>query len=332
MTDTEQTQAPRQQLATMRTGGQVAAIVPQSIAEVWQVAKGVVAAGLAPKSLGKPDKDDVVSAVAITIMAGAELGLKPMVSLRSFTVINGKPALYGDGLINVVRGSGKVKKLRTGCDVREGKMVGWCEAARLDTGEESRVEFSEDDAIRAGLWSPDDRIRKEVWENGKKVWKDNQANDSPWHRFPQRMLAWRAAGYCLRELFGDVLGGIRDEFEEREIAEATFEEAPAHQQAARNQPPAPPPEEDATDIEPFDAAEFTTNIIAMCGNAPDETSLIAEWERLRVDDLLADHTQLLDEAYEARMTRLGSFEEQPEPDGFEEQERERGMLEDRERG
>lgn len=308
------TPAPSRQVATMRTGGQVAAIVPQSIAEVWQVAKGVVAAGLAPKSLGKPDKDDVVSAVAITIMAGAELGLKPMVSLRSFTVINGKPALYGDGLINVVRGSGKVKMLKTGCDERDGQLVGYCEAERLDTGEHSRVEFSEADAIQAGLWSPAPLIRKEVWDNGKKIWKDNQPNDAPWHRFPKRMLAWRAAGYCLRELFGDVLGGIRDEYEEREITEASFEEMP-QSTATRTSPPAPPPEEDATDVVEFDPQEFVQRVIDMVAASPDEASLVEKWETMNIDASLVEHDDLLDEVYEVRAARIRVFDGEVEPEG-----------------
>jgi len=302
MSETSQSRA----VATLRTGGQVAAIVPQSIAEVWQVAKGVVAAGLAPKSLGKPEKDDVVAAVAITIMAGAELGLKPMVSLRSFTVINGKPALYGDGLINVVRGSGKVKKLRTGCDERDGELVGWCEAERLDTGESSRVEFSQADAIQAGLWSPEPLIRKEVWVDRQKVWRDNQPNDAPWHRFPKRMLAWRAAGYCLRELFGDVLGGIRDEFEEREIEEAQFEEVP--QQRVRNDPPAPPAEpEDAIDIEAFDLDAFMNKIADACMAAETEEALIEAWDALDVESTLTDTPDALAEAFEIRNKGLSRF-------------------------
>lgn len=310
------------QVASMRTGNHVAAIVPTTISEIWQVAKGVVASGLAPKSLGSGD--DKVSAVAITIMAGMELGLKPMVALRSFTVINGKPALYGDGLINVVRGSGKVKKLQTGCDERDGKLVGWCHAIRLDTGEENRVEFSQDDAIQAGLWSPDKFIRKEVWgeTRGQKVWKDDVPNDAPWHRFPKRMLAWRAAGYCLRELFGDVLGGIRDEFEEREIAEASFEEVP-QASATRSQPPAPPPEEeDATDIDPFDPQAFVESVIKMVTDAQDEETLIAEWEAVGIDAALLEHGDLLDEVYEVRAKRLAVFDDVAEPDAGEEGEKE----------
>lgn len=102
--------------------GQVTAIIPQSIEDVFRVAKGVVQSGLAPDALVKgKDADQAAMAVAVAIMSGAELGLKPMVALRSFTVINGKPALYGDGLINVVRQSGKAAYLRTGCDTRDGK-------------------------------------------------------------------------------------------------------------------------------------------------------------------------------------------------------------------
>ncbi len=89
-------------------GGQVIAIVPQTFEETMRVSRAVVASGLAPSALiGKLTGDEAAAAVAVAIMSGAELGLKPMVSLRSFTVINGKPALYGDGLINVVRMSAR---------------------------------------------------------------------------------------------------------------------------------------------------------------------------------------------------------------------------------
>jgi hypothetical protein len=240
-------------LPALAGGGQVMAIVPQTFEETFRISRAVVSAGLAPAALiGKKTGDDAASAVAVAIMSGAELGLKPMVALRSFTVINGKPALYGDGLINVVRQSGKVAYLRTGCDTRDGKMVGWCEAKRNDTSEDKRVEFSQADAERAGLWQSEALIRKQIWENGNKIWKDNQPNDSPWYRFPQRMLAWRAAGYCLRELFGDVLGGIRDEFEAREIAEAEgMRDITPQDHRSPPKPPAPP-------APPVEDAEVTT--------------------------------------------------------------------------
>jgi hypothetical protein len=249
----------RPQVPAIRTGGQVAAIIPQSIEEVFRVAKGVVQSGLAPDALVKgKDVDSAAMAVAVAIMSGAELGLKPMVSLRSFTVINNKPALYGDGLINVVRQSGKVTRLATGCDTREGKLVGWCEAKRNDTDEEKRVEFSQDDAVRAGLWAT--------------------SGSTPWAKYPQRMLAWRAAGWCLRELFGDVLGGIRDEFEAQDSPEI-------EQQVIA--PPPPPPAEDVVDIEPFDLEAWFTDFETQLA-AADSAKTVAEVMESTGADTLAD--------------------------------------------
>lgn len=288
-----------QQVVPLRTGGTVAAVVPQSIKEIWEVARGVVASGLAPKNLGTGD--DKVSAVAITIMAGMELGLKPMVSLRSFTVINGRPALYGDGLIAVVRMSGKAKKVQTGCDVRDGQMVGWCSAERSDTGETNRVEFSEEDARRAGLWSPEDKVRGKVWRDNKQVWVDDAPNESPWHRYPQRMLAWRAAGYCLRELFGDVLGGIRDEFEAQEAYEP-------EQTVIAPPPPEEPDEvEDATDIEvsePFDAEAFLVNLYAALQGGKTEEAVMEAWDELDVEATLTSDEDALQKAFDIRKDRL----------------------------
>ena len=272
-------------------GGHVMAIVPQTFEDTWRIAKAVFVGGLAPAALiDKKSGEDAISAVAVAIMSGAELGLKPMVSLRSFTVINGKPALYGDGLINVVRQSGKVAYLRTGCEVRNGEMVGWCEAKRNDTDEDKRVEFTQADAVRAKLWSDSPRVTK-FKQGGGTYEKDN---DSPWYRFPQRMLAWRAAGYCLRELFGDVLGGIRDEFEAREIADADEmrDITPPAAAPSPPSPPSPPPAatsaptidhavehggHDHSDEGEFDAASFFEELETALAGAKDEETVEEVW-------------------------------------------------------
>ncbi|GGF24619.1 hypothetical protein GCM10011321_15040 [Youhaiella tibetensis] len=286
-----------QRQAALVGGGQVMAIVPQTFEETWRIARAVLVGGLAPAALvsGK-EGDDAVSAVAVAIMSGAELGLKPMVALRSFTVINGKPALYGDGLINVVRQSGRVAYLRTGCEERDGRMVGFCEAKRNDTGEDKRVEFSQDDAIRAKLWSDQPRVKRFRKDGGSY----EVDNDSPWYRFPQRMLAWRAAGYCLRELFGDVLGGIRDEFEAREIAEADgMRDVTPSVVVSPPSPPSPPTfepdapivdesREAATGEQDFDAARFFEDLDTAMAGAHSVDDLEAVWVEFDVESVLAD--------------------------------------------
>lgn len=304
-------QTPLPRLPSLSGGGNVMAIVPQTFEETFRIARAVVSAGLAPAALiGKKTGDDAASAVSVAIMSGAELGLKPMVSLRSFTVINGKPALYGDGLINVVRQSGKVAYLRTGCEVRDGKMVGWCEAKRNDTDEDKRVEFSQDDAIRAGLWQADALIRKQVWEKGDKVWKENQPNDSPWYRFPQRMLAWRAAGYCLRELFGDVLGGIRDEFEAREIADGDdMRDITPRQPPA---PPAPPPVFDAPaqvidHVDDIDQAAFFEELETAIAGAMDIETVEEIWTTLDPEATFDGDDINIQIAHKIKMRRLAQL-------------------------
>lgn len=304
-------------------GGQVIAIVPQTFEETFRVARAVVASGLAPSALvGKLTGDDAASAVAVAIMSGAELGLKPMVSLRSFTVINGKPALYGDGLINVVRMSGRVEYLRTGCDEVNGKLIGYCEAKRSDTGEVKRVEFSQDDATRARLWDDRETVRKQVWDNGQKVWKNDVPNDAPWYRFPKRMLAWRAAGYCLRELFGDVLGGIRDEFEVREIDEVeTMRDITPEKPALPPKPPAPPAPpakavetvEAAPAVKPtdavFDLGDFLEQIETGLAGAKDGTDVEEIWNDFDAPAVLETngHADMIDTAFAIRDRRLAQL-------------------------
>ncbi|MBX4920954.1 hypothetical protein HJA76_14765 [Rhizobium bangladeshense] len=307
-------------------GGNVLAIVPQTFEETMRISRAVCASGLAPAALiGKLTGDDAAAAVAVAIMSGAELGLKPMVSLRSFTVINGKPALYGDGLINVVRMSGKVAYLRTGCEHVNGKMIGYCEAKRLDTGEEKRVEFSQADAERAGLWQTKATVIK--WNKWDKK-NEEKPNDSPWYRFPQRMLAWRAAGYCLRELFGDVLGGIRDEFEVREIAEAEemrdiTPPAAAESKPTPPKPPKPPvppsakvieaepekPAEPETETAEFVLGDFLSEIETAMAGASDEADVEEIWNDYDAPAVLETegHADMIDAAFAIKTRRLAQL-------------------------
>ncbi|MDX0865566.1 hypothetical protein GOE00_02210 [Sinorhizobium medicae] len=306
-------------IPALSAGGSVMAIVPQTFEETFRVARAVVASGLAPSALiGKLTGDDAASAVAVAIMSGAELGLKPMVSLRSFTVINGKPALYGDGLINVVRMSGRVEYLRTGCDEIGGKLVGFCEAKRNDTGEEKRVEFSQDDAVRAGLWQTEAMVTK--WNKWDKK-NETKPNDGPWYRFPKRMLAWRAAGYCLRELFGDVLGGIRDEFEVREIDEVeTMRDITPAKAAQPPKPPVPPapPEQASKTIEAepaveddpaFDLGDFLEQLETSLAGAKDEVEVEEIWTDFDAPAVLETngHADMIDAAFAIKNRRLAQL-------------------------
>ena len=129
-------------------------------------------------------------------------------------------------------------------------------------------------------------------------------NTDPW-KMKHRMLRHKTMIQSARYAFG--FSGIYDEDEGQRIAEAR-QDAPA----TRNEPPAPPPEEDVTDITPFDADAFAAMIVEGVGMAPDEEALNTFWEGQSVDTNLLEHGALLDEVYEARAKRLAMFEDVPE--------------------
>jgi len=172
--------------AQLVAGGNVAAIIPRSLEETFRLAGAISASGMAPNTLNSPEK------VMVAIIAGAELGMPPFQSLQSFAVINGRPALWGDGLIGVVRSHGF--KVREWIEGEGDQMVARCEVTRPDNGEVFPGEFSVADAKKANLW-------------GKA---------GPWQSSPKRMLKMRARGFACRDGAADVLRGfqLREEVED----------------------------------------------------------------------------------------------------------------------
>ncbi len=236
-------QAEKKQVV-LTGGAAVTAIIPTDFDQVWKFARYALVGGFVPASLtNKKNGDEATAAAAIAIMSGAELGLKPLMALRSIAVINGRPALYGDGIMAVVRQSGIAKDIKRGTKLVDGKHVGFCTATRKDTGETLTVEFTQDEATRAGLWDDRPEVDNMVWgeQRGQKVKQGTKKNDSPWYRYGPRMLMWRATHWCLRDLFADVLAGVMDETEATEVI-ANSEPAIVEQQAQLS-PPSPPAEE-----------------------------------------------------------------------------------------
>lgn len=176
---------PAERKAPMTTGAAVAALVPQTLEEAYRLSQALAASGMVPRGIDKPEQ------ILVAIMAGAELGLAPFQSLQSFAVVNGRPTLWGDGLMAVVRAKGvQVKEWIEGDD---DQMVAHCLVTRPDTGEEIKRTFSVADAKKASLW----------------------AKQGPWQQYPKRMLAMRAR-VAIRDGCADMLRGIqiREEVED----------------------------------------------------------------------------------------------------------------------
>lgn len=194
-----QTEAPR--LPSLQSGGAVRAIVPQDFDGAWRIATAVCKAGMAPKGLDTPEK------AMVAIMHGMEVGMTPMAALQSIAVVNGRPTIWGDGAIGLVRGSGKCEWIKERIDGDGDNMVAVCEVKRKGEADPIKGGFSVADAKKAGLW-------------GKA---------GPWQQYPKRMLAMRARAFALRDGFADILRGL-----------GIAEEVQDHQPIRDVTPPAPP--------------------------------------------------------------------------------------------
>nr|WP_254704976.1 hypothetical protein [Pseudomonas corrugata] len=142
--------------------------------------------------------------ILVAIQWGMELGLQPMQAMQNIAVINGRPALWGDAVIALVRSSPLCEYIYESDDGE----TATCRVKRVGEEEQSRT-FSMTDATQAGL----------------------KGKQGPWAQYPKRMRQMRARAFALRDVFADVLRGmpvaeeVRDTPTEREIGPTREPEA-----------------------------------------------------------------------------------------------------------
>lgn len=171
-------------------------LVPTNLTEAKELANLISKSDLVPK-----DYQDKPGNVLVAIQMGQELGLQPMQALQGIAVINGKPAVYGDAMLALVRGNALCESLSETISGEGEQAVATCTIKRKGEKVDIVRRFSVADAKKAGLW-------------GK---------TGPWTNYPQRMLQMRARAWACRDAFPDVLKGISvaEEIQDvREIGDA----------------------------------------------------------------------------------------------------------------
>lgn len=178
--------------------GSVLAIIPQTMDEVWRFAQVLAKSGLCPYGMDTPEK------VSVAILTGLELGVKPMQAVQGIAVIGGRPCIWGDLSLGLVRANPELEYVVETYDgvepedwgteapsASDRKYKAVCKIKRRNQPEVIR-EYSIGDAVVAKLW-------QKRGYNGK---------DTPWVTGPKRMLQMRARAFALRDLFTDVLKGL----------------------------------------------------------------------------------------------------------------------------
>lgn len=216
-------------------GAKPLGLVPQNLDEVARIARTAVQAGL----LGhvrddENEKAKKLAQASLIVMQGLELALSPMQSFNGIAVINGRTAVWGKlARALIIRAGHKIEERIT--DKGKDTETHWCKITRGDNGASKEVGFGIEDAKRAGLWSPEKKVKRYNYKERKEELVDN---DSPWHRYWPRMLAWRAFGHCATDVCSDALLGMALAEEMQDVERGRAEE---DRGALTPEPVAPPP-------------------------------------------------------------------------------------------
>jgi len=167
---------------------------PSTFAELMQFAKTAAASDLMPKDYkGKPEN------IMIAVQMGSEIGLSPMQAIQNIAVINGRPSVWGDALLALVRSDPRCVDVKEWIEGEGDARTAHCVIKRKGASDVAG-RFSVADAKRAGLW-------------GKQ---------GPWQQYPDRMQQLRARGFSCRDAFPDRLKGLISAEEARDIPAEPF--------------------------------------------------------------------------------------------------------------
>jgi len=159
-------------------------LVPQTLTEAMEFSEVLSKSALIPQGYqGKPAN------VLVAVQWGMELGLPPLQALQNIAVINGKPSVYGDALLAMVRADTRCRGVNERIEGKGDDRMAICTISRMHIdGEVEEIErtFSVSDAKQANLW-------------GK---------PGPWKMYTERMMQHRARGNAIRDAFPDVIKGL----------------------------------------------------------------------------------------------------------------------------
>lgn len=221
---------PNNKLPMLAGNAALLPIYPASFEEVVRLARLVVAGGMMKPQKSKDetgnwvpeDADQVTARATMIIMQGMEIGIPPMQAIQLIAMINGRMTVHSEGVPGLLLTRGfKIARNMLGTAMAD-DWTAICTLTRPD-GQVFVGEFSVVQAKRAKLWSPDAKITKP----GRNNTTYQADNDSPWHKYPDRMLWARALGFAARDGAADAMRGmmVREEMEDMLRARYQAEDA-----------------------------------------------------------------------------------------------------------
>jgi len=236
---------------------------PKNIEEAERFAKLMASSDFVPK-----DYKGKAGNVLVAVQMGAEVGLKPMAALQNIAVINGRPCIWGDAALAIVKSHPDFEWISEMDDQSIAKVGGaTCRIKRRNEPEVVAI-FTIEDAEKANLLS----------------------KQGPWSQYPNRMMKMRARGFAMRDSFPDALKGlaVREEVQDLKPAKSDLPE-PVEIEIVEEpkQEPVPEQKEKVTEKK-----EETEKVIYISKSQIEGLqNLVADYDILELDvqEILANH-------------------------------------------
>ena len=159
-----------------KTWTELSEFKPNNLGQAWKLADIISKTSF---KAGHKSAEDIFIAMSM----GQQIGLNPFQSVQNISVINGRPSLWGDGLVAVCQSHPDYEGIEESFDKDSWEAT--CTVKRKGKPPVTET-FSKEDAQIAGLW-------------GK---------SGPWKQYPRKMLRNRARTWALRTQFADALMGL----------------------------------------------------------------------------------------------------------------------------
>jgi hypothetical protein len=157
---------------------------PSNMTEAWRFSQ----AAAASKLFGLSDPN----AIFMIVIRASELGIGPATALAGMHVINGKPSMSADLMVAICRQRRDICQYFY-CVESTIESATW-ETWRIGDPAPTRSTFTMEDAERAEL-----------------------TKNPMWRKYPRNMLKKRAAAFLVRDVYSDLLTGLTESDEARDI-------------------------------------------------------------------------------------------------------------------
>lgn len=268
-----------------------------SLDELWRFAQYISKSGFAPKGMEAPES------IVVAMELGLELGVTPMTAIQNIAVINGRPAIWGDLVLAIVRGSGQLEVFEEWleqdgrrCDrsptTINASTSAFCRVKRNGYAPHTSC-FSMMDAERAGL----------------------KGKQGPWSQYPTRMLQMRARAFALRDQFGDALKGLltHEEAQDLDPVSRARNVTPKQPNPKADQAPADGGSDDAQEADDI-PMDFPPTEPAKAVEAVVESGHKPKWEVLQ-ESVLAHGIKF--SQFVSGLKESGLMDDAAEPDSYE---------------